>query len=115
MGVDHILEVGGAGTIEQSLESIAYGGTISVIGFLSPLTGDRMPDVALTTLAKGATLRGILAASKQQLEGAIQFVGACNLPVPVDKSFAFTREDIIKALEYLEAGRHVGKVCINLD
>ena len=114
-GVDNVIEVGGVGTIEQSIECVTWGGIVSVIGFLSPLNDDKMPNVTVQTLLKGAVIRGILAGSKAQLEEAIKFIGVRNLPVPVDKTFAFTREGIIAAYEYVEAGQHIGKVCINLD
>lgn len=115
-GVDHIIEVGGVGTIEQSLESVTWGGVVNVIGFLSSLADDAvMPNVTFQTLAKGAILRGILAGSKQQLEEAVKFIGVQKLAVPVDKTFAFTRDDIISAFKYVESGQHVGKVCINLE
>ena len=114
-GVENVIEVGGVGTIEQSIESVAWGGLISVIGFLSPLEDEKMPNLTVQTLLKGATLRGILAGSKQQLEEAIKFIAARNLSVPVDKTFSFTRSDIIEAFRYVESGRHTGKVCINLD
>lgn len=115
-GVDQIIEVGGVGTIEQSLESVAWGGIVNVIGFLSSLAdGASMPNVTFQTLAKGAILRGILAGSKQQLEEAVRFIAAQELSVPVDKTFSFTRDDIISAFKYVESGRHIGKVCINLE
>lgn len=113
-GVDHVIEVGGVGTIEQSIESVTWGGIVSVIGFLSPLASDKMPNVTFQTLAKGAILRGILAGSKQQLEEAVKFIGNQKLSVPVDKIFSFNREDIISAFKYVESGSHIGKVCINL-
>ncbi|KAI0384112.1 hypothetical protein F5Y04DRAFT_293472 [Hypomontagnella monticulosa] len=60
-GVDHIIDVSGAGTIRQSIESVAYGGIISAIGFLSTIPQDEMPDVTMLTLVKGCTIRGVLA------------------------------------------------------
>lgn len=114
-GVDNVIEVGGVGTISQSIESLTWGGVVSVIGFLSSLSDDKMPNVTFQTLAKGAVLRGILAGSKQQLEEAVKFIGSQKLPVPVDKTFSFNREDIISAFKYVESGQQIGKVCINLD
>ncbi|KAI6088095.1 hypothetical protein F4821DRAFT_277364 [Hypoxylon rubiginosum] len=70
-GVDHVIENGGAGTIKQSIASVAYGGVVSVIGFLAAnVPQDKMPDVAMEALNKGCVVRGILAGSKQQLEEA---------------------------------------------
>lgn len=36
-GVDHILEVGGPGTIMKSVNAIRFGGTISLIGIVAGL------------------------------------------------------------------------------
>ncbi|KAL4999479.1 hypothetical protein BDV10DRAFT_184371 [Aspergillus recurvatus] len=44
-GVDHILEIGGIGTIEQSIEALAFGGHISVIGYLAKVGPSKMPNV----------------------------------------------------------------------
>lgn len=114
-GVDHVIEVSGTGTIKQSIEAVAWGGVVSVIGFLSTVSQEEMPDVTHLTLLKGAVLRGILSGSKQQLEDAVRFMGSRELQMPVDKTFGFNRDDIIEALKYVESGKHIGKVCINLD
>ncbi|KAJ5645903.1 hypothetical protein N7490_002275 [Penicillium lividum] len=111
-GVDYILENGGSGTIKQSLEAIAFGGVISVIGFLSSASQDDMPDVAGLALAKGAIVRGIMVGSKQQLEDAVRFIGVHDLDIPVEKTFKFGRDQIIEALKYQVTGQHIGKVCI---
>ncbi|CAN9434313.1 unnamed protein product [Alternaria alternata] len=111
-GADFILENGGAGTIAQSIEAVAYGGNIAVIGFLAPCPQDKMPDVAALALSKGAIVRGIMVGSKQQLEDVTRFVTSKNLNVPVEKVFGFEREDVVSAFEYLVSGQHIGKVCI---
>ncbi|RDW64678.1 hypothetical protein BP6252_10329 [Coleophoma cylindrospora] len=49
-GADHIIEIGGAGTIQQSIESIAHGGIISAIGFLATASPGQIPDLALLTI-----------------------------------------------------------------
>ncbi|KAH6841828.1 hypothetical protein B0T12DRAFT_362394 [Alternaria alternata] len=111
-GADFILENGGAGTIAQSIEAVAYGGNIAVIGFLAPCPQEKMPDVAALALSKGAIVRGIMVGSKQQLEDVTRFVTSKNLNVPVEKVFGFEREDVVSAFEYLVSGQHIGKVCI---
>ena len=111
-GVDYILETCGAGTIQQSIEAIAFGGIISVIGFLAQASQEAMPNVAALVICKGAVVRGIMIGSKQLLEEAVRFIGARNLPVPVEKTFQFGREQVVEAYQYLASGQHVGKVCI---
>lgn len=110
--MNHIFENGGSGTIKQSLEAIAYGGVISVIGFLAAASQDEMPDVATLALSKGAIVRGIMVGSKQQLEEAALFIGSKNLELPVEKTFKFTRDQVVEAYTYLASGQHVGKICI---
>lgn len=114
-GADFILENGGAGTIKQSIEAITMGGIIAVIGFLAQIPQSEMPDVALLALGKGAVVRGVTVGSTQLLEEVVRFVGSKKLNVPVETTFGFTREEILKAYEYLQSGQHVGKVCINVE
>lgn len=71
-----------------------------------------MPDVAALALSKGAVVRGIMVGSKQQLEDVTRFVTAENLNVPVEKVFGFSRQEVVRAFEYLVSGQHIGKVCI---
>lgn len=73
-----------------------------------------MPDVAGLALSKACVVRGIIIGSKQLLAEVVQFVGAHNLNVPVEKTFDFTQEGVVQALEYMTSGTHIGKVCIRL-
>lgn len=114
-GVDYVLENGGAGTIKQSIETVTMGGIISVIGFLAQIPQSEMPDVALLALGKGAVVRGITVGNTQMLEEVVRFVGARRLDVPVEKTLGFSREEVVKAYEYLQSGQHIGKVYINVD
>lgn len=114
-GADIILENGGAGTITQSINSAAYGGIIAVIGFLAPCPQDQMPDVAGMVVGKGLIVRGIMIGSKEQLDDVTRFVTSKNLELPVEKEFGFSKEEVIKAYEYLASGQHVGKICIKVE
>jgi NADPH:quinone reductase-like Zn-dependent oxidoreductase len=111
VGVDVVIENGGAGTIEQSFEAIKMGGLITVIGFLADPEG-KHADVAGLALSKGAIVRGITVGSKQYLEELVRFVCARELKIPVDKVFEF--EYALEAYKYLQGGSHVGKVCIEV-
>lgn len=113
-GADFIFENGGAGTIAESIKAVAYGGCIAVIGFLASCPQEEMPDVAALALSKGAIVRGIMVGSKQQLEEVTNFVISRNLPVPVEKEFGFTLQEIITALEYMTSGQHIGKISIKV-
>ncbi|PLB43833.1 NAD(P)-binding protein [Aspergillus steynii IBT 23096] len=123
-GVDHVINykkspdwasevqkiTGGRG---QSLDAIAFGGTIAVVGFLSIAAQEDMPDVALLALGKGANVRGIMIGSKQMLEDAVCFIGSHDLAIPVEKTFKFGRASVINAFDYMTSGQHIGKICID--
>ncbi|KAF8858850.1 NAD(P)-binding protein [Acephala macrosclerotiorum] len=112
-GANHILEINGAATMEQSLNSVARGGAISVIGWSE--APQKMPDVARLSLVKGCIVRGVQGGSKEQLEEVVRFMGNRGLVSPVEKVFGFERDEIVEALKYVGSGEHVGKVCINLE
>lgn len=114
-GADHVVETAGVGTMQQSMESVAYGGVVSVVGFLTDVAADKMPNVTMLALMKTVIVRGILGGSKEQLQKAVRFVGSRELPMPMDKTFGFNRKEIIAALGYVAAGKHMGKVCISLE
>lgn len=114
-GVDHIIEIGGIGTIEQSIQAIAPGGIISVIGYLSRGDPSQRPDVPLLALLKNCVVRGVLIGPRCMLEDLVTFVDRQRLRFHIEKEYAFTREDIISAYRALEGGKHIAKVCIVID
>ncbi|KAH8548514.1 hypothetical protein BGW37DRAFT_176185 [Umbelopsis sp. PMI_123] len=114
-GVDYILETGGVGTIEKSLACVAYGGNISVIGFLGECPPEKRPDVAALALGKGAVVRGIMVGNKQQLEEMVRFAVVNDLQMAVDKEFPFSDAGVRGAYESIMKAQHVGKVCIDFS
>jgi NADPH:quinone reductase-like Zn-dependent oxidoreductase len=113
-GVDYIFEVGGSGTIAQSLACITQGGNNSVIGFLSAANKEEMPDVAGLVLQKGAVVRGINSGSKQMLEEVVRFTVHKKLSPPIEKEFAFSSQGIQDAFNFLIGGSFIGKVAITM-
>jgi NADPH:quinone reductase-like Zn-dependent oxidoreductase len=111
-GVDFIIENGGSGTIAKSIECIARGGIIAVVGFLD--MAKEMPDVASLVLGKGCVVRGINVGAKQLTDDMVAFVCGKNLDMPVEKTFGFSREEVLKAYKYLEGATHVGKISIEI-
>ncbi len=106
-GVDHVVEVGGAGTMEQSLAAVKPGGTISVIGVLAGAAGP----VALTRVLMNAVrLQGVIVGSRESFERMNVAIGASGLRPSVDRAFAF--EELPAALRWLEGGAHFGKIVL---
>lgn len=114
LGVDYVIENGGIGTIQKSVGSLAYGGIVSLIGFLATLPSDQYPNVVMLANKKSAVLRGILVGSRQMEEDLVRFFVANDIHVGVDKKFKFTDEGVLNAYEYLSSQKHIGKVCITL-
>lgn len=109
-GVDRVVEVGGPGTIAQSLRAVALGGEIASIGFLST----ENPGIDFFQLkSSGATFRNITVGDRAGLLELGRVVAATGLQPIIDQVFAF--DDAKSAFSHLESGAHMGKVVIRLD
>ncbi|KAI1440350.1 NAD(P)-binding protein [Annulohypoxylon stygium] len=110
-GLHHILEVGGQGTIEQSLKAIRFEGIISVIGFLGGATSQTS---VLDTLAHICTARGVYVGSKQLMEDMIAAIEANDIHPVVDKE-VFDFEKTKEAYSYMWDQKHFGKLVIKIE
>ncbi|KAL4869472.1 hypothetical protein BDV12DRAFT_82048 [Aspergillus spectabilis] len=113
VGVDHIIEVGGAGTLEQSFKCIKFEGVISIIGFLGGMDPKTIPSV-LQTLSSICTVRGVYVGSKALMNDMVKAVEANDLHPVVDEK-VFTLEKAREAYEYMWAQQHFGKLTIKID
>ncbi|OAG40802.1 hypothetical protein AYO21_04879 [Fonsecaea monophora] len=112
VGVDHIIEVGGPGSMAQSLKAIKPEGVISVIGFLGGPKAEDEPST-LAALSAACIIRGILIGSKAQLIEMNRCIDANNIhPVVDEKMFSF--KDAHEAYEYQWQQKNFGKVVIQL-
>lgn len=108
-GVDHIIEVGGPGTLGRSMNAIAPGGHIGLIGVL---TGFEAPEASLfPLLARNVDLHGIYAGSRAMFERMNAFLAEKAIHPAIDREFAF--DDALAAYDWLGSGRHFGKVVVN--
>lgn len=106
-GVDHVVEVGGAGTIEQSLVAVRPGGTISVIGVLEGTGG---PVQLTRVLMNAVRMQGIFVGPRAAFEDLCRALEAHQARPLVDRAFGF--EELPAALEYLKSGAHFGKIAL---
>ncbi len=109
-GVDHVVEVGGAGTLAQSLRAVKIGGSISVIGVLS---GASTEINIVPILMQSVRLQGILVGSREGFVAMNRAIEAHQIRPVIDRVFPF--DEAREALAYLAGQRHVGKVCIEFD
>jgi NADPH:quinone reductase-like Zn-dependent oxidoreductase len=106
-GVDHVIEIGGPGTLPQSIEAVAVGGHIALIGVLTGRGGD-IPTAKL--MAKQARLQGLIVGSRRSQADFVRALEATGIEPVIDRSFAL--DDIAAAFRHEESGRHFGKICL---
>jgi len=107
-GVDHIVEVGGTGTLPKSLRAVRLGGYIALIGILSGAGDVNFVPV----LMKHIRVQGIFVGSRAMLEAMNRALEAGGLRPVVDRVFEF--EEAAQAFKHLESGVHFGKVVIKM-
>jgi NADPH:quinone reductase-like Zn-dependent oxidoreductase len=109
-GVDLVVEVGGAGTLNESLRATRIGGTLAMIGVLAGPANDlRLPLVVMQQLR----LQGVTVGSFDDLKAMVAAIAQHRLRPVVEKVFPF--EATRDAFRYMAQGRHFGKVAITLD
>ncbi|KAJ5895192.1 Polyketide synthase enoylreductase [Penicillium taxi] len=112
-GVDHVIEVGGTGTLEQSLKAIKFEGIISVIGFLSGVDPKGQPSL-LDTLSTICTVRGVYVGSKALMRDMIRAIEANDIHPVVDDKI-FTLDEVRDAYDYMWAQKHFGKLVVKIN
>ncbi len=106
-GVDRVVEVGGPGTLAQSLKAVTYGGEIALVGALSE--SNAALDF-MSLLMSQATLRCISIGSRIDVEAMHRAVDAHTMQPVIDSIFPFAEA---KSAWAHYAGRGVfGKVVI---
>ncbi|MFN3247048.1 MAG: zinc-binding dehydrogenase, partial [Leptonema sp. (in: bacteria)] len=108
-GVDHIIEVGGVGTLERSIKSVKPGGSIYLIGVLA---GKQAPLDLTPVLMQNIKIQGVVVGHKRALEEMIRAMNYFKLKPVIDKTFEF--EKATEAFRYMASGSHFGKVCIKI-
>lgn len=108
-GADHIVEVGGPGTLAQSVEAVALGGHIALIGVLTGLAGV-VPTAKL--MFRQARLQGIVVGSRRQQMEMVRGVQALGLRPVLDQDFDLA--EIAAAFRHEESGRHFGKITLSI-
>ncbi|SDL81981.1 NADPH:quinone reductase [Franzmannia pantelleriensis] len=108
-GVDHVIEVGGPGTLPQSIDAVCIGGHIALIGILTGRGGE-VPTIKL--MAKQARLQGLIVGSRAQQQEMVRGIEAIGVRPIIDSSFELDK--IADAFRHEESGRHFGKICLSL-
>jgi NADPH:quinone reductase-like Zn-dependent oxidoreductase len=109
-GVDRVVEVGGPGTLEQSLAATAYRAQVALIGYVGGLGAQINPRL----LQRGQlSTHSIIVGSRADLSNALAAAEAAKLRPVIDRVFSFLQA--LDAYRYFEGRRHFGKVVISME
>ena len=108
VGVDHVVEVGGAGTFDQSVRACRTGGHVSLIGVLAGPAKVNLTRVLMNNIR----VQGVLVGSRDRFEAMNRAFEAHTLRPVVDTTFAF--DALPRAFDYLASGGHFGKIAVTV-
>lgn len=108
-GVDHVLEVAGGANVRRSLNALAGGGRISLIGLIDGLEFT-LP--AIPVFVKRATLEGMLVGSRRAFEAMNRALSGNGIKPVIDAVYPFGEAP--RAFEHLGQGAF-GKIVISLQ
>lgn len=107
VGADFIMEVGGAGTIQQSLRAVRIGGHIAIIGVVAG-AGEGVNPGAL--IGNGARLQGLTVGSREMFEAMCKAIELHQIQPVVDKIYPWTEAGA--AFAAMQGGEHFGKIVL---
>lgn len=108
-GVDHVLELGGAGTLSQTLRAVRPGAQVSLIGVLASSTGELN---VTPILMQNIRIQGVLVGPRSDLEDMNRALTLAGMRPTVDRTFDFA--DVREALDHMAQGRHFGKIVVRV-
>ncbi|MDQ0464379.1 NADPH:quinone reductase-like Zn-dependent oxidoreductase [Caulobacter ginsengisoli] len=106
-GVNAVVEIGGAGTMAQSIAACGIGGHISLIGVLAGISGEVPTALAFS---KNVCIQGITVGSRQSQEEMIAAIEANGIKPVIDSTFPL--EGISAAFAHQMSQKHFGKICL---
>jgi NADPH:quinone reductase-like Zn-dependent oxidoreductase len=106
-GVDHIVEIGGPGTLAQSITACRLGGHIALIGVLTGFAGE-VPAAAI--IGGNVRVSGITVGSREHQLAMIRAIEANRVRPLIDSNYPL--EDLADAFRHQESGHHFGKICV---
>jgi len=109
-GVDHVLEVGGAATLNRSFGAIRVGGKISIIGSVSGGATELNPGLIFS---RRANVQGVYVGSTEMFEAMNAAIAANKIRPAVDRVFGF--DEVKAALNHMAAGAHFGKIVVRVQ
>jgi NADPH:quinone reductase-like Zn-dependent oxidoreductase len=108
-GVDHVIEVGGPGTLPQSIRAVRNGGHISLIGVLTGRGGE-VPTALM--MVRQIRLQGLIVGSRRHQQDFVRALETTGLRPVIDRAFPLA--DLAAAFRHEESGAHFGKIAVTV-
>lgn len=108
-GVDHVVEVGGAGTLAKSINAVRIGGHVAMIGALTGAAGFN----PTTVFMKAIRLQGIYTGPRSMFEDMNKAISVNQMRPVIDRVFEF--DEVREALKYMDSGSHFGKIVVRIS
>jgi NADPH:quinone reductase-like Zn-dependent oxidoreductase len=108
VGVDHVVEVGGGGTLARSINAVRLGGHIALIGALEQAGEFSYVPIFMKLIR----LQGVFVGSRQMFEDLNRAVTVGKVKPVVDRTFEFG--EVREALRYMQSGAHFGKIVVKI-
>jgi NADPH:quinone reductase-like Zn-dependent oxidoreductase len=110
VGVDHVIEVGGAGTLSKSLRAVRIGGHVAIIGALS---GGASSEISVVpVLMQNLRINGVFIGNRDMFEAVTRAYAEAEVHPVVDRVFRFG--EARAAFDHLASGKHFGKIVIEI-
>jgi NADPH:quinone reductase-like Zn-dependent oxidoreductase len=106
--VDHVIEVGGAGTFAQSINACREGGHIAMIGVLA---GRKAEISTASIMTRQLRVIGVTVGSRAQQIDMIRAIEVNGIRPVIDREYPL--ENLADAFRYQESGQHFGKICLS--
>lgn len=108
-GVDCVVEIGGSGTLDQSMVATRVGGHVALIGVLAGFAG---PVQTALLMAKNLRVQGLTVGSRAHQLAMIKGIEANGIrPVISDH---FPLENLADAFRHQIANKHFGKIVVDI-
>lgn len=108
-GVDTVVEIGGAGTLDQSMMATRVGGHVALIGVLAGFAG---PVQTGLLMAKNLRVQGLTVGSRQQQLDMIAGIEANGIRPIISDHFPLDR--LADAFRHQAANGHFGKIVVDI-
>ena len=108
-GVDHVVEIGGSGTLDQSMIATRIGGHVALIGVLAGFAG---PVTTAILMARQIRVQGLTVGSRQQQLDMIDAINVNGIKPVIDRHFPLAQ--LADAFRHQASGSHFGKIVIDI-